>query len=372
MGDPLGRLSPGQPLPRSARAWNSILGMARAHRRFGADLAGRALTTARSGHLVRVANDSGGDVGRFGVLGIAGPIFDPGTELDAFLREVVLSGATPTADHAGKFAILLEPAADGRIARAFVSGVTPVRLDVLDPADACAEVEPGETGQLVSAGSGSAQVLWKESDEGAYEGDGTGPQWALVRFGAPCEGGGDGPPPPPPLVECGACDTTLRRGPKVFSYSGGDVLMTWREPNPTFGLPGRWVGCQSRSMPGYFVDFPEINDCTPGEQEVPCEFVVACVGGAFRFAYSFFAGNLSGLCPFDSCGEFTLQQPNVRDCEDATEIVDPTTAGTLATCEPLLVEFPITAPGNNPWCEGPPVWFTDWFGDEQTATFSDA
>ncbi len=121
------------------------------------------------------------------MIGLARPAFLPTDNLASFLREVVFTAAIPTADHIGKFAVLLEPAMNDRVVRAFISGVTQVRVNVLDVTHACADVTAGNTLELMSGKSGSAQILWKEDDTGHTAGTGT--QWAIVRFASACAGG---------------------------------------------------------------------------------------------------------------------------------------------------------------------------------------
>lgn len=185
MPDPLRDLRPGDRIPTDHTTWNAILAAARAEQRRSRTGAGD-LSQFRQADIVRVQNDSGLDLARNSVVGLAGPIFTPTMSVDAFLREVTFSVIVPTADHEGRFAVLMEPALDGRIARAWVAGVCQVKIDVSDSGHTCAEVEAGETNFLVSAESGSAQILWREGDDGyGYD---TGEQWAIIRFGTACAG----------------------------------------------------------------------------------------------------------------------------------------------------------------------------------------
>jgi hypothetical protein len=187
MADPLRKVQVGQPVPRSATAYNAMVDAALAHRRHEHDRLSGVLETPRDGDIIRLVNDTGTDLDRNSVVGIGGPIFTPSQSLDAFLREVALRGVVPTADHKGKFAILLDPAKDGRVIRAYVDGAVQVRVNVVDDTHTCAEVDPGNTAALVSSEDGSAQILWKEADD-AY-GYATGEQWAIIRFGSTCGGG---------------------------------------------------------------------------------------------------------------------------------------------------------------------------------------
>lgn len=189
MPDPFADVQPGDEVTWSAAAENAKRGAARAWRDSQRNATIDTKEQFRQGDIVKVLNNSGHDVDRCGVLGLAGPIFTPFDSLDAFLREVAFNGVTPTADHDGRFAVLLEPAAAGRIARAYVAGVCPVLIDVVEGSHRCAEAKSGSTTELISGDSGSAQILWKESDDG---GDGygydTGTQWGLIRFASTCAG----------------------------------------------------------------------------------------------------------------------------------------------------------------------------------------
>ena len=113
------------------------------------------------------------------------PVFTPTDNVETFKNALAVSGVTPTADHAGAFAILLEPIAAGAMGRAIVSGVTPVKVNITNADHRYAEVEAGQAGYLASAESGSALLLWKEA--------GTGEKWALVRMGNPGSAGAAGP-----------------------------------------------------------------------------------------------------------------------------------------------------------------------------------
>jgi hypothetical protein len=91
---------------------------------------------------------------------------------------------TPTAGDEGRFAVLLEPLANGKIGWAAVGGVVPVKLAV-EGASLYdhAEISPGTCTELANVADGSAQVLWAEPTGGAV-------RWAVVRLSA---AGGGGP-----------------------------------------------------------------------------------------------------------------------------------------------------------------------------------
>jgi len=178
MGDSLKKVQPGDPLAVPAAAWNAFVEAAEAHRRGGHDLGGAAKTAGRQSGIVLVKNSSGGDRGRFEVLGLGAPIFDPSDAdaLDAFKQRPAFIGELPaSATHASRFAVLLEPVPAGEIGHACLDGICAVQIDVTDAGHDYADVKDGSAATLVSGGNGAAQILWKEA--------GTGTKWAMVRLG---------------------------------------------------------------------------------------------------------------------------------------------------------------------------------------------
>ena len=93
-----------------------------------------------------VKNASGSDQSRFAVLGIDDVVFSPSDSLIGFQNGSVLSCITPAiADHIGKFVVLLEPLASGRIGLACVSGVVPVQVaKFADGCHAYADIKDAE------------------------------------------------------------------------------------------------------------------------------------------------------------------------------------------------------------------------------------
>lgn len=176
MSDPYRKVQPGDSLVFPAIAWNAALDAGRAFREGQFGIGSNDLTTTRSGVLISLINNSGSNLDRYGVLGLGDPLWTPYDNEDAFLRTVVFQGVEPVVpDHRGKFAVVLEPADDGRVVRAWVGGCVTVRVDVLNDGHTYADVKDGSVVELQSAGCGSAQILWREG--------GTGSQWAVVRLG---------------------------------------------------------------------------------------------------------------------------------------------------------------------------------------------
>lgn len=183
MPDPFRALIPGDNPPSSVRTWNAMIEAGRAvtDSRFGSRF--DPLTTGRNSTLIRVRNDTGAALDRCRVVGLDGPIFTPSASEDVFLREVTFRAVTPTvAAHSGKFAVLLEPIPVDTVGRAWLAGVCPVQVDIIDEAHGYADVTDGDGSKLTSSHIGTAQILWFEGADvyGPYD---TGAQWAVVRLG---------------------------------------------------------------------------------------------------------------------------------------------------------------------------------------------
>ncbi len=172
----LAHVQRGQPLKIPADAWNAMVDAARAHMqqqlsRSGGPAGGGSRQTG----TVLVRNASGADQGRFAALGIDTPIILPGDNAEEFKRQVAIKGVMPTADHVGKFMVLDEPLTSGGIGRAYIDGVCPASVNIVNEADRFADAAP-ESSTLRSGPTGAAEILWAE--------EGTGVKWAIVRLGA--------------------------------------------------------------------------------------------------------------------------------------------------------------------------------------------
>ncbi len=176
-GDSLKKVIAGQPLEIPAATWNLLLEVAGDYlARKHAGGTGRVQAPSPATGIVKIKNASGAALDRFAILGLDSVLFTPTDNLDEFKNNFAFSGSTPAAGHAGKFAVLLEPAPTGGIVRAMTAGVCPVQVNVTDAAHGYADVKAGDATQLQSGAAGSATVLWKES--------GTGTKWAIVRLGS--------------------------------------------------------------------------------------------------------------------------------------------------------------------------------------------
>ncbi len=189
-GDALKKVASGQVLRIPAQAYNAFVDAAEAVRSralgFGQDALGR---DSRN-QLVYVRNDSERDLTQFAVLGVDGVVITPQENESEFKVHPVLVGVVPQEDaHRGRFAVLAEPLGMGRIGRAYLVGVCPVRVTIPDDAESggaqarFADIADDETESLTVSASGAAEILWlDEADAQLPEGE-ADVRWALVRLG---------------------------------------------------------------------------------------------------------------------------------------------------------------------------------------------
>jgi hypothetical protein len=167
----------------SATEWNAMLDAARARKDHQHDRRAPESREFRQADIIRVENNSGYDVDRFGVLGIDGPRFTPDENLTEFSNRIVLKGTTPALpDHRGRFVVCLEPIADGKIGRAWVSGTCQARVDLVNDEHQFCEALGDDRSHLVSCHDGSARILWHEDRDGS---GGSSNGLAIIRIGDP-------------------------------------------------------------------------------------------------------------------------------------------------------------------------------------------
>lgn len=169
------KVNRGQPFTPRAREWNAIADAVNASTINRKAVGAGPLTDKTGPGIIRIQNDSGTDRTRFDVMGLDAALFDPGTQFEQFSERIAISAVEPAAEHVGgRFVVLLEPIKDGEIGRARLVGECVVKVDVSDEDHEFAEIEATTYGNLVSAESGSALILWKPS--------GTGSLWAYVSL----------------------------------------------------------------------------------------------------------------------------------------------------------------------------------------------
>lgn len=178
MSDPLRKVRSGDPLRIPAGAYNAFIDAAHFARRIDADAQVESARDRTGEHLVLVRNESGDDLPRFGVLGINGPIIEPGSggNTNEFKRRAAIIGAaiTTTDEFIGRFVVAREPIPSGRIGLAVVRGVTPAVINIADVEHTHADTE-AESQFLRSGFTGAARILWKE--------EGTDQKLAIIEIG---------------------------------------------------------------------------------------------------------------------------------------------------------------------------------------------
>lgn len=125
-----------------------------------------------------IKNNTGADVGQYEVLKLDGALFTPTDNATGWFQRQTFKGITPTADC--DFAITQRSVPDGKTQPAIFSGVTPCTVSVSDASHTHA-IAGTTAAKLVSATSGPAKILWKES--------GTGDKNAVVQLSQ--SGGGE-------------------------------------------------------------------------------------------------------------------------------------------------------------------------------------
>lgn len=169
MADPFRKVRTGEPLRIPAPAYNAFIDAAHVARRIDPDSFRDSALPGAHEHLVLVRNDSGEDLPRFGILGIAGPIITPGEDgnTDEFKRRATIAGAaiTITDEYIGRFVVAREPIPIGRIGLAVIRGVTPAIVNIVSDEHTHADTYPDEQ-HLRSGFTGAARILWKEEETG--------------------------------------------------------------------------------------------------------------------------------------------------------------------------------------------------------------
>ena len=166
------RKQPGQRFSFTARLYNDLVEIVSQWRQ---GKFGNRRDNGQRSPVLRIRNDSGGDLDRFAILGIDGVVFAESDNSNEFKGNPTLKGTTPViATHAGKFAVLIEPCKNGKFARCMVSGHAVVQVDMIDADDNWCDVKASNA-ELSSYGAGSAQIIHKPS--------GTGVKWCLVQLG---------------------------------------------------------------------------------------------------------------------------------------------------------------------------------------------
>ncbi len=134
---------------------------------------------------VIIRNVSEVDVPQFGVLEIDKPFFWSSEQM---MKQRAFYGKLPEITiRPGSIVITAEPISNGRWGRAYIHGVVPCRLNVLDESHQYADVEnPANVNRLSSSEDGALRIVesWEQGDGEDY--------WALIELTRRVPFGGDG------------------------------------------------------------------------------------------------------------------------------------------------------------------------------------
>ena len=182
MGNPFRKVRPGEKIQIPAEAYNAFVETALAHKRNQLSQTAEVQRAAPAA-TIKVRNETGQPIPRFGAIGLGEPIILPSTNLAEFQSQVALRGVLP---QPGKpFAITQEPIPAGAVGRCLIQGITPVKLSIFDPDPEAQWAEPANQSvqSLRTYRGGSMRILWRETGD-------SGTKWGLVAYG----------PNPHPLV----------------------------------------------------------------------------------------------------------------------------------------------------------------------------
>lgn len=168
-GNPLKKVRSGDKLSISAEAFNAFIDAAIDYRNRRNVQGGESTPQTPSSTIVLVRNQTSGDLSRFSVLALDGPIVTPSQNLSAFQNTIAFDGVLPSSGTNERIAILWQPAPIGSIVRACVAGVTAARVDVTDENHTHAVPVAGEASYLRSHRSGPAAIIWKASGTGVQD-----------------------------------------------------------------------------------------------------------------------------------------------------------------------------------------------------------
>jgi hypothetical protein len=178
----MNRVYPGRPVNLSASALNHSFDAADQFFRQQQILSRQKQQPNRQGDVILVRNETGDTRQRFEVLGLGDVLIKPTENIGDFIERPAFSGVVPTMDHYGRWAILLENLEADGIGQALVGGVTATSVQVVNEYHRFADVAPDKMDMLVSAGAGSAQLLYVQPLAEREQAD---IAWAIARIGLP-------------------------------------------------------------------------------------------------------------------------------------------------------------------------------------------
>lgn len=171
------KINPGDRYPLSAAMHNATVDVIRTVRESGPQRNDEPFTAEDSPAIIKVRNDSGEDVPLGGNLAITKPVFDFEDNPNEFLHRITMVGELPEEDeeHAGRFAIAIEPIADGAIGNCVIAGLAIARVLASDD-DQFADIDDENVEHLRGSMTG-ARILWLDDEDDEL------PRWAVLQLG---------------------------------------------------------------------------------------------------------------------------------------------------------------------------------------------
>jgi len=177
MADPMRKVNPGDPLVIPAQTYNAMLDVIGRDAR--AAFTQEVRPSSKMDNTIRVATAFYNPLEQYSVQVLQDTIVPSGVSLSERWDSVVFYVSPPN-QYAGfhnRFVILAEPLKPGEIARAWVSGLCPVKVNVTDPYTDCVDLVPSVDSYLETCHAGRARIIWRET----Y---GTVLTWAIVDLDA--------------------------------------------------------------------------------------------------------------------------------------------------------------------------------------------
>ena len=180
----IARVKKGDPLKIPADAYNLMADTAEKYLSSEARFAAGSIALGvTNGSVIRVRNATAADRNRFDVANLAAPVFSPGTALDAFSAEVIMTGTFAGITGPKTVCVFLEPVASGQVGLARVAGVMPVRIRVRQLWHRYARIVYGHD-CFDSDGAGPVRLMWVASEpltSYAQIGDDVRPAYAMLN-----------------------------------------------------------------------------------------------------------------------------------------------------------------------------------------------
>lgn len=162
--DTLATVEAGDKLSIPASDWNALVRMARDYYR-SSRISGEDLPADREDETtVLVQNNSGSDVGQFGILKVTAPLVLASASRATYSERHAFTGTIP--DATSVFVVTQAPISNGAIGPAIIMGETAAKVNVTDSSHKFA-VPSASLSAFDSATSGPAEIVWYDVSGGS-------------------------------------------------------------------------------------------------------------------------------------------------------------------------------------------------------------